>query len=96
LSYLLGAHGIIYIFDVTRPLTYSNIKNDINYLKSKAKKSVIKVVGNKSDLLPAGELAEVLSNLEHPHDITTSAKSGANVEQLFESLAQDILNKLKK
>ncbi len=47
LSYFLGAHGIIYVFDVTRPLTYKNLDTDISYLKSKAKKSIIKVVGNK-------------------------------------------------
>ena len=28
ISYFLGAHGIIYVFDLTRPLTYQNLKND--------------------------------------------------------------------
>jgi len=96
LSYLLGAHGIIYVFDVTRPLTYINLENDINYLKGKAKKAVIKVVGNKSDLLSSADLAEVLNNLPYPSDITTSAKTGANVDELFKNLAQTILDKLKR
>lgn len=95
LSYLLGAHGIIYVFDVTRPLTYLNLENDINYLKGKAKKAVIKVVGNKSDLLSSADLVEILNNLPYPSDITTSAKTGANVDELFKSLAQTILDKLK-
>lgn len=96
LSYFLGAHGIIYVFDVTRPLTYMNLENDINYLKSKAKKSIIKVVGNKNDLLSAAELSDVLASLPYPSDITTSAKNGDNVEKLFENLAQTILDKLKR
>jgi small GTP-binding protein len=95
LSYFLGAHGIIYVFDVTRPLTYENIEKDVNYLKSKAKKAVIKVVGNKSDLLSSAELADVLNKLPYPSDLTTSAKTGTNVEKLFEDLAQTILDKLK-
>jgi small GTP-binding protein len=95
LSYFLGAHGIIYVFDVTRPLTYENIEKDINYLKSKAKKAVIKVVGNKSDLLSSAELADVLNKLPYPSNLTTSAKTGTNVEKLFEDLAQTILDKLK-
>ena len=82
LSYFLGAHGIIYVFDVTRPLTYKNLDTDISYLKSKAKKSIIKVVGNKSDLLSTSELSDVLANLSYPSDITTSAKTGDNVEKL--------------
>jgi small GTP-binding protein len=95
LSYFLGAHGIIYVFDVTRPLTYENIEKDVNYLKSKAKKAVIKVVGNKSDLLSSAELADVLNKLPYPSNLTTSAKTGTNVEKLFEDLAQTILDKLK-
>lgn len=96
LSYFLGAHGIIYVFDVTRPLTYENIEKDVNYLKSKAKKAIIKVVGNKSDLLSSAELADILNNLPYPSDLATSAKTGTNVEKLFEDLAQTILDKLKR
>ena len=49
-SYFLGASGIIYVFDLTRPSTYKNIDKDIDYLKGIVNGGIIKIVGNKSDL----------------------------------------------
>jgi len=38
LSYLLGTHAFIYVYDVTRPASYENLKEELNFLKEKQKK----------------------------------------------------------
>jgi small GTP-binding protein len=93
-TYFLGAHGIIYVLDLTRPLTYKNMASDISYLKKIAPKAVIKIVGNKSDLITAEQTAEILASLPYSDAIATSAKTGENVEALFEQLATEILEKV--
>lgn len=92
-SYFLGASGIIYVFDVTRPLTFKNLVSDVEYLKSKVPNAPIKIVGNKIDLVTETELEEVKQQLAIPADIFTSAKTGENVEELFINLGKAILKK---
>jgi len=96
ISYFLGAHGIIYVFDLTRPLTYQNLVRDISYLKKLAPKATVKVVANKKDLVTQEQLSKIIGTLDVPNDIVTSAKTGENVENLFHDLAHEIFTKLKK
>ena len=90
-SYFLGATGVIYVFDLTRPLTYKNMVSDVEYIQNKVPGVKVKIVGNKKDLLTDEQLEEVKSKLPLPADIFTSAKTGENVEALFMSLARNIL-----
>ncbi len=90
-SYFLGASGIIYVFDLARPLTFNNIVKDIEHLKEMIPDSIVKIVGNKKDLLSESALAETLEELALECDIITSAKTGENVEDLFEKLGMDLL-----
>lgn len=92
-SYLLGTSGIIYVFDVSRPLTYQNMPADIQYLSGKVPGVKIKIVGNKKDLLSDEQLEELKQELAIPADIFTSAKTGENVEALFQALGRTILGK---
>ena len=86
LSYFLGTSGIIYVFDLTRPMTYNNILADIEYLKNILPEATIKIIGNKKDLVTAAHIENVISGLPVECDMTTSAKTGENVEQLFQSM----------
>ncbi len=90
-SYFLGSHGIIYVFDLTRPTTWPGIAGDIEYLQSLLPFAVIRIVGNKRDLVSEEELAEVKSQISAPWDILTSAKTGENVEALFIHLAKEVI-----
>lgn len=92
-SYLLGTSGIIYVFDLSRPMTIANLESDIAYLKSKVPGVTIKIVGNKLDLVTEEQLAEIEEQLAIPYDIVTSAKTGKNVEALFQMLGRKILGK---
>ena len=90
-SYFLGASGIIYVFDLTRPSTYKNIKEDLDYLKEITKGGIIKIVGNKSDLLDAEKIEKVKSEIPVGWDIITSAKTGENVNELFQILGAELV-----
>jgi len=92
LSYFLGASGIIYVFDLSRPATFLNMKQDLDYLRQILPGVCLKVVGNKTDLLEPEALAEVLNQIPHPPDVLTSAKTGENVETLFQDLGRALLD----
>lgn len=90
-TYFLGASGIIYVFDLTRPLTYKNIKEDLEYLQDLLPGVLVKVVGNKKDLVDEAEISKVREECAMPIDIVTSAKTGENVEALFNNLAGELI-----
>lgn len=90
-SYFLGAAGVIYVFDLSRPLTFQNIASDLAYLKNILPYSVVKIVGNKKDLLSDSQIADLEANFPIHWDALTSAKTGENVENLFLNLATELL-----
>lgn len=89
-SYLLGSHGFIYVFDLTRPETYKNINNELQYLSDTYQKVVTKVIGNKLDLVNEKEITTKLKEQNIPVDCLTSAKTNKNVQDFFSELAQEI------
>ena len=90
-SYFLGASGIIYVVDLSRPSTYKNVTADIKYLKDIVKGGVIKIVANKKDLVTEDQLEAVREEISLPWDISTSAKTGENVIELFQALGRELL-----
>ncbi len=90
-SYFLGASGVIYVFDLTRPTTFKNIERDIEYLKGLLPNGVTKIVGNKCDLVTPEQITELRKEIEIPFDITTSAKTGENVNELFLKLGEELI-----
>ena len=90
-SYFLGSSAIIYVFDLTRPSTWLNIQADIEYLQNLLNGVLIKVVGNKIDLISPGQLENIKSDLPLPWNILTSAKTGENVEDMFYSIGNSLI-----
>jgi small GTP-binding protein len=90
-SYFLGAAGIIYVFDLTRPLTISNLATDIQHLRKMLPNGIIKLVGNKKDLVSDEQIAHLLETHKVEYDFLTSAKTGENVEKLFYELGGQLL-----
>ncbi len=86
-SYLLGAHGVIYVFDLTRPSTYENLSEQIDYVKKLLPQAPIQILGNKKDLLSSEEIEEVLAQINFDLK-TTSAKTGEHVELAFLNLSK--------
>ena len=90
-SYFLESSAIIYVFDLTRPSTYANMEFDINHLNEKVPGAIVKVVGNKRDLVSDEELQTIMKEVHQMPDIVTSAKTGDNVEQLFVDIAKSLI-----
>lgn len=90
-SYFVGAHGILYVCDVTRPATYWDLEKALPTLREKSPTAPVVVIGNKIDLVGKKQLDE-LRALENPgFDFLSSAGTGEFVEDAFQSLAMRIL-----
>lgn len=94
-TYYRGAHGIIILYDLTDSETLDEIKSHwLSEIRQHAPENVVcYLVGNKSDIkhtnkfnIGAKEFA-VENNFEH---LTISAKTGENVDILF----NDIINRI--
>lgn len=88
-AYFLNANAIIYVFDVTRPATYKYREEDIQFLKKLVPGSLVRTVGNKKDLLT--QEMEFSFIQEVKPDFLTSAKTGENIEELFNDIAKELL-----
>ncbi|MHA1792426.1 MAG: Rab family GTPase [Promethearchaeota archaeon] len=94
--YFNGANGIIYVFDLTRPTTLANLKQ--NWFKSCYNYGVSQqpsiLIGNKSDLTPkvirpaALGMAKTLGEIPY---FETSAKDGTQVDEAFKKLCEMML-----
>ncbi|MEN8897856.1 MAG: Rab family GTPase [Nonlabens sp.] len=90
-TYLLGTHGFIYVTDVTRPKTYLHLNEHKEYLNNNFGNVPIITVGNKSDLLPKGSIAQKKEEMDFL-DLIISAKEGSNMQRLFEKMAKTLLS----
>jgi len=90
-AYLLGTHGVVFVFDVTRPTTFQDLHSDIEIVKTKMPNLPLMVVGNKADLVVKSELEILLKNNQINTDFLTSAKTGDAVNDMFLKLA-NLLN----
>lgn len=89
-SYFLGASVVIYVFDLTRQSTYKNIAKDVEYLGNLLPDVLVKVVGNKRDLVDDATLEAIKNEIPVEWDILTSAKTGDNVEELFQKIGEEL------
>ena len=86
-AYLLGTHGVIFVFDVSRPSTFQQLNEDLKIVSNKLPKRPLLVVGNKKDLVSEEELKDLLKANTISYDYLTSAKTGDTVEDVFLNLA---------
>lgn len=91
-AYLLGSHAFIFTYDLCRPDTYKVLLTQIENLKQKYPECLCKVVGNKLDLIDNVDTNSIdyKTILEHT-DYLTSAKTGENIELLFNDLATSLV-----
>ena len=91
-SYRLGAHGALYVFDMSRPSTYENLAQELSYLNEIIPGTPIQILANKVDLLSDAERTKALSMLSDYNVFPTSAKTGEHVEKAFELLAKSMVS----
>lgn len=99
-NYLQGAKGAIIVADVTRPETLEHIEEHLKLFFSVNPQGFGIVALNKidkEDLCSPEDLAKIINKYQYPHHpeilstYTTSAKTGINVDVMFQILATKIL-----
>jgi len=98
-SYYRGAHGIILVYDVTRPETFQHLAQwlaEIEMYSPGGGKNVIKLlVGNKSDLAQDRAVqraeGEAWAREGGMLFLESSAKNADNVKAVFEEVVQRVL-----
>ncbi|NJK99958.1 MAG: GTP-binding protein [Spirulinaceae cyanobacterium RM2_2_10] len=96
-SYLQGSKGAIIVADVKRPETVKHLHDHLDLFFSVNKTGSIIIAFNKVDLLSAAQLTELQAEYsfrDRPQVIatyTTSAKTGDNVNRIFQELAADMI-----
>jgi small GTP-binding protein len=95
-NYYKGANGIILIYDVTNLQSYENVKNWINQIKEEANPNVVVyLAGNKIDVEEKDKVVktEEGQKIAEQYNLPfyeTSAKSGINVNKVFEDIVEKI------
>ena len=94
-SYYRGAAGAIVVGDLTRPETLTSISDCVQTFWSVCPAAPVVVVGNKVDLLPQPDsagvtLAQIAAPLHAPWFLS-SAKTGENVDPLFQTMGELIV-----
>ena len=96
-SYLQGASGAIIVADVTRQETIDRLEEHLNLFLSINPKGVIIIAFNKSDLFDEEKTEQLLTTYDFKEQArvlstyATSAKTGKDVDLIFETLAKKIL-----
>jgi len=94
-QYFRGVHGVLLIYDITEPKTFSSVATWIRELDESAGRNVIKIlVGNKSDsetrrAVPVAKAESFALQYDLIH-MTTSALTGENVYEIFRLLLFEI------
>jgi Ras-related protein Rab-8A len=88
--------GIILVYDCTDENSFNNIRNWVKQIETHAAKDVAKVlVGNKADMeeerVITTDQGQQLADEYGLPFFETSAKSGLNIHELFQSLAKTIV-----
>lgn len=94
-TYYRGTQGVIVVFDVTNPESFLNVKRWLHEIDSNCENVQKVLVGNKID----EPVRRVVSEVEARNFATsigiryfeTSAKENLNVEQMFHSLTENVL-----
>lgn len=99
-TYYKGAMGIILVYDCTEEKSFSNISNWMKQIEQHASKDVAKIlVGNKcdkEDKVVSEETGKQLADEYGLEFFETSAKTGHNVSELFQHIANNIIKDKKK
>jgi len=100
-SYYRGAVGALILYDVTSRDSYNNLPTWLQDAREQAWKDIsIIAVGNKRDLKDERQVSFLeASGFAQQQDISfleTSALTGENTKEVFQTLAQRILNKVEE
>ena len=94
-TFLKGADGIIYVYDITNKNSFENLKTWINTAEESISDFKAIIVGNKLDLEEKRKVQiqwlEKFCKKQNTIGKETSAKDGTNVNEIFEELVKSII-----
>ncbi len=95
-NFFRNAKGAIIVCDITREDTFQSLNKWIEKLTELSGEIPIIIVGNKADLLHETDFEITkIDNFANSHNrksVLTSAKSGQNVEKMFFTIGDKIIN----
>eukprot|EP00891_Asterochloris_glomerata_P001043 jgi/Astpho2/1043/Aster-00863 len=101
-AYYRGAMGILLVYDVTDEASFNNIRNWMRNIEQHASDNVNKVlIGNKCDMdehkrvVPYSK-GQALADEYRIQFFETSAKNNIRVEEVFQSVAKDVMARLRE
>ncbi len=99
-QYYKGADGIVLVYDVTDEASFDKIKDWMDQILSNTNKDEICLIllGNKCDIEKRSisyEQGKTLANELQVNFFETSAQTGQNIKDAFETLTADIMKKKK-
>eukprot|EP00882_Tetradesmus_deserticola_P003552 GHRQ01003760.1.p1 GENE.GHRQ01003760.1~~GHRQ01003760.1.p1 ORF type:complete len:219 (+),score=97.91 GHRQ01003760.1:332-988(+) len=101
-AYYRGAMGILLVYDVTDEASFNNIRNWMRNIEQHASDNVNKIiVGNKSDMADEKRAVpyakgQALAQEYGMRFFETSAKDNSHVEEVFTSIAKDVMQRLQR
>ncbi|XP_028393782.1 ras-related protein Rab-10-like [Dendronephthya gigantea] len=98
-AYYRGAMGIVLVYDITSETSFRNITKWFRRIEENANEDVQKlIIGNKCDLESKREVSkESAEQFSRRHDVKVmecSAKQNINIDKAFQTITEDILNKV--
>jgi small GTP-binding protein len=97
-TYYAGVEGILVVFDITRPETFSDLDYWVNSIMADKNYSpVVVMLGNKSDLegqrrVPDEQIMATANKLNAKYFLT-SARTGQNVEEAFIYMGRELVTR---
>lgn len=99
-AYYKGATAALLVYDITRRSSFQSLVDWISEINDNSNLSIVTVlIGNKSDLGNRVISTEEGKEFAEKHGLIfleTSAKTGQNVEQSFESAAAEVMDRVKR
>ncbi len=89
-SYYLGAHGCIFVADLSRINTFDNFTHQITSLRKKIPNIKIITIANKTDLIDKETLEKIKKDITF--DYYTSAKKNKHVDEAFATMAERLID----
>jgi len=94
-SYYRGAHGIIFVYDLTDVVSAQSLSRWYEDVKKSARSDIkCIVVGNKADIKKSDDALDIATEFASRHrlaHVVVSAKTADNVSKAFLNLAEDCL-----
>jgi small GTP-binding protein len=98
-SFLRGAHGVVLVYDVSQPQTFSDVEIYLELFLDTVPLDVsrelpVLLLGNKADLEPEVKAEAVAAWCQHnriAHSFRVSAKTGADIEAAMGALVRALV-----